>query len=112
MPLYEYECEVCHHRFEVIQKFSDPPVEQCTACGGHVRKLLSSPAIQFKGSGWYITDYARKGSEGSKSSGEKSDSGSSTASSGSAGSEGSTGSGGSTGGSAGSTGSTGSKSSS
>jgi putative FmdB family regulatory protein len=65
MPLYEYECEACGHRFEVIRRFSDPPLEECTACGGKVRKLLSSPAIQFKGSGWYITDYARKGSTGS-----------------------------------------------
>jgi putative FmdB family regulatory protein len=67
MPLYEYECEACSHRFEVIhQRFSDPPVEICPKCGGAVRKLLSSPAIQFKGSGWYITDYARAGkSEGS-----------------------------------------------
>jgi putative FmdB family regulatory protein len=60
MPLYEYQCEACNHRFERIQKFSDPPVEICPACGGSVRKLISSPAIQFKGSGWYITDYARK----------------------------------------------------
>jgi putative FmdB family regulatory protein len=60
MPLYEYECEGCGRRFEVIQKFSDAPVERCETCGGQVRKLLSSPAIQFKGSGWYITDYARK----------------------------------------------------
>ena len=59
MPLYEYECDACAHRFEVIQKFSDAPVETCEKCGGRVRKLLSSPAIQFKGSGWYITDYAR-----------------------------------------------------
>ena len=59
MPLYEYECERCGHRFEVIQKFSDPLVEACPVCGGPVHKLLSSPAIQFKGSGWYITDYAR-----------------------------------------------------
>jgi putative FmdB family regulatory protein len=65
MPLYEYECDACEHRFEKIQKFSDPPVETCPACGGRVRKLLSSPAIQFKGSGWYITDYAKKG-DGSK----------------------------------------------
>ncbi len=62
MPLYEYECEACAHRFEVIRKFSDPPIEICPVCGGHVHKLLSSPAIQFKGSGWYITDYARKSS--------------------------------------------------
>jgi putative FmdB family regulatory protein len=63
MPLYEYQCESCNNRFERIQKFSDPPVETCPACGkGPVRKLLSSPAIQFKGSGWYITDYAKKSS--------------------------------------------------
>jgi putative FmdB family regulatory protein len=62
MPLYEYECEACGHRFEVIRKFSDPPLDICPVCGGHVHKLLSSPAIQFKGSGWYITDYARKSS--------------------------------------------------
>ena len=60
MPLYEYECESHGHRFERIQKFSDPLVEACPECGGPVRKLLSSPAIQFKGSGWYITDYAKK----------------------------------------------------
>jgi putative FmdB family regulatory protein len=60
MPLYEYQCDVCSHRFERIQKFSDPLVDVCPSCGGAVRKLLSSPAIQFKGSGWYITDYAKK----------------------------------------------------
>jgi putative FmdB family regulatory protein len=60
MPLYEYECESCAQRFERIQKFSDPPVEACPSCNGRVRKLLSSPAIQFKGSGFYITDYAKK----------------------------------------------------
>jgi putative FmdB family regulatory protein len=59
MPLYEYQCEA-GHRFERIQKFSDPPVDVCPTCGKPVRKLLSSPAIQFKGSGWYITDYAKK----------------------------------------------------
>ena len=65
MPLYEYECDACGHRFEQIQKFSDPPVEVCPNCGERkVQKLLSSPAIQFKGSGWYITDYARKGAAG------------------------------------------------
>jgi putative FmdB family regulatory protein len=62
MPLYEYQCEACGHRFEQIQKFSDPPIETCPKCGGPVKKLLSSPAIQFKGSGWYITDYAKKDS--------------------------------------------------
>jgi putative FmdB family regulatory protein len=60
MPLYEYECDSCGNRFERIQKFSDPPIDKCPQCGGVVRKLISSPAIQFKGSGWYITDYARK----------------------------------------------------
>jgi putative FmdB family regulatory protein len=60
MPLYEYECSACGNRFEQIQRFSDPPVDVCPRCGERsVRKLLSSPAIQFKGSGWYITDYAR-----------------------------------------------------
>jgi putative FmdB family regulatory protein len=68
MPLYEYQCESCSTRFERIQKFSDPPVDTCPSCGGPVRKLLSSPAIQFKGSGWYITDYARQGKKGSDSS--------------------------------------------
>ena len=62
MPLYEYQCDACSTRFERIQKFSDPPIEVCPSCGGTVKKLLSSPAIQFKGSGWYITDYARKSS--------------------------------------------------
>jgi putative FmdB family regulatory protein len=61
MPLYEYQCEQCGHRFEVIQKFSDAAITVCPTCGGPVHKLLSSPAIQFKGSGWYITDYARAG---------------------------------------------------
>ena len=69
MPLYEYQCDACGHRFEVIQKFSDPPLESCEKCGGGVRKLLSSPAIQFKGSGWYITDYARAGKSGGKTEG-------------------------------------------
>ncbi len=61
MPLYEYECDACGHRFEVIhQRFSDPPVEKCPKCGGPVHKLISSPAFQFKGTGWYVTDYAKK----------------------------------------------------
>ena len=68
MPLYEYECDACGRRFEVIQKFSDPPVEVCQHCGkGPVQKLMSSPAIQFKGSGFYITDYAQKGKSDSSS---------------------------------------------
>jgi putative FmdB family regulatory protein len=60
MPLYEYQCDVCGHRFEVIQKFSDPLADICPKCGSPVRKLISSPAFQFKGSGFYITDYAKK----------------------------------------------------
>jgi putative FmdB family regulatory protein len=74
MPLYEYECDACGHRFEKIQKFSDPLEDTCPKCGGHVHKLMSSPAIQFKGSGFYITDYP-KGDKGSapKSDGGKSD---------------------------------------
>ena len=60
MPLYEYECDTCGHRFEVIQKFSDAKITECPKCQGPVHKLFSSPAIQFKGSGWYITDYAKK----------------------------------------------------
>jgi putative FmdB family regulatory protein len=72
MPLYEYRCESCGHRFEVIQRFSDPPIAVCASCGaGPVVKLLSSPAIQFKGSGWYITDYARKGQDGGDKGGKK-----------------------------------------
>ena len=60
MPLYEYQCDACGHRFEKIQKFSDAREDTCPKCGGIVRKLMSSPAIQFKGSGFYITDYAKK----------------------------------------------------
>ena len=73
MPLYEYECPK-HGTFEKIQKFSDPPLTKCPTCGGPVERLLSAPAIQFKGTGWYITDYARKsgsGKEGSGTSGAK-----------------------------------------
>src|SRR6185369_14366694 len=73
MPLYEYQCGRCG-RFELIRKFSDTPVEGCPTCGSPVEKQLSSPAIQFKGAGWYVTDYAKKSSgEGSKSEGAKSD---------------------------------------
>ena len=76
MPLYEYQCESCSQRLEKIQKFSDPPLETCPACGGALKKLLSSPAIQFKGSGWYITDYAKKStSDAGKSSGKAADGG-------------------------------------
>ena len=60
MPLYEYQCKKCKHRFEKIQKFSDPPVKRCPECGSGVEKLLHAPAVQFKGTGWYVTDYAGK----------------------------------------------------
>ena len=64
MPLYEYQCKKCHHRFEKIQKFSDPHVKKCPDCGGPVEQVISAPAVQFKGSGWYVTDYAKKTSGG------------------------------------------------
>jgi len=69
LPLYEYQCTKCKHTFEKIQKFSDPPVTKCPECGGKVEQLLSDPAIQFKGAGWYVTDYAKKSgtSSGTKS---------------------------------------------
>jgi len=73
VPLYEYECPK-DGTFEKIQKFSDPPLKKCPTCGGPVERLLSAPAIQFKGTGWYITDYARKGDSG----GGKKDGGKST----------------------------------
>ena len=77
MPLYEYQCLECEHRFEKLQKFSDPPVSVCPACGSNkVSQLLSAPAVQFKGTGWYVTDYARSGGGGAKASnsdGAKSD---------------------------------------
>ena len=67
MPLYEYQCTKCKHTFEKIMKFSDPPVTKCPECGGKVQQLLSAPAIQFKGTGWYVSDYAKKsGSPGGK----------------------------------------------
>jgi putative FmdB family regulatory protein len=73
MPLYEYQCEACHQRFEILRKFSDPELDQCTLCGkGPVRRLMSSPAIQFKGSGWYITDYSKKGKSSGESTGTSS----------------------------------------
>lgn len=84
MPLYEYQCKKCGHRFEKIQKFSDPEIKKCPECGGEVERLLSAPAVQFKGSGWYVTDYAKK-SSGASSGGSsdnpaaKSDSSESTA---------------------------------
>lgn len=66
MPLYEYKCEGCGETFEVIQKFADEPLTVHEKCGGPVHRLLSAPAFQFKGSGWYVTDYAKGNSSGPK----------------------------------------------
>jgi putative FmdB family regulatory protein len=60
MPLYEYQCKKCGHLFEKIQKFSDKLIKKCPECGGRVEQTISAPAVQFKGSGWYVTDYAKK----------------------------------------------------
>ncbi|HRB12136.1 MAG TPA: zinc ribbon domain-containing protein [Vicinamibacteria bacterium] len=86
MPLYEYHCLKCG-RFETLQKFSDGPLAACPTCGGTVERLISAPAFQFKGTGWYVTDYGKSGAEapGSKEPGAKgSDSKSSEGASGSA----------------------------
>ena len=71
MPIYEYECRDCGRRLETMQKVSDPPLETCSVCQGSLKKLISAPAFQFKGSGWYVTDYANKGKKGK---GEKTES--------------------------------------
>jgi len=71
MPLYEYQCKKCYHRFEKIQKFSDKPVKKCPECGGSVEQTISAPAVQFKGSGWYVTDYAKKSHAPASDSGSK-----------------------------------------
>jgi putative FmdB family regulatory protein len=73
MPLYEYECKKCHHRFEKIQKFSDRMVRKCPDCGGPVEQMISAPAVQFKGSGWYVTDYPKKSSAQSSADGSGKD---------------------------------------
>jgi putative FmdB family regulatory protein len=64
LPLYEYQCKKCHSLTERIQKFSDSPLTVCPHCGGELEQVLSAPAIQFKGSGWYVSDYAKKSSGG------------------------------------------------
>ena len=74
MPMYEYKCASCGDVFEVIQKFSDEPLHVHPGCGGAVERLISAPSLQFKGSGWYVTDYGRNGSSGEKAK-SKSDSG-------------------------------------
>jgi putative FmdB family regulatory protein len=68
MPLYEYQCKKCGHIFEKILKFSDKPIKKCPECGGAVEQMISAPAVQFKGSGWYVTDYAKKSQSSSSSS--------------------------------------------
>ncbi len=80
MPLYEYHCRRCGKNFEVMQKFSDTPLAVHDECGGEVEKLLSAPALQFKGTGWYVTDYARGGSNGKESKSGKKESSSSDSS--------------------------------
>ena len=72
MPLYEYKCTKCGSAVETIQKVSDSPMKICSQCGGPLNKLISSPAIQFKGTGWYVTDYARKSTEAQESKKENS----------------------------------------
>lgn len=64
MPLYEYQCSDCKKRIEVLQKFSDPVLSECSECGGELERVLSVPSIRFKGSGWYVTDYSGKNSNG------------------------------------------------
>ena len=66
MPLYEYACDSCGETIEALQRFSDPPLETCDSCGGALEKLISAPSIQFKGSGWYVTDYGRNKDAASK----------------------------------------------
>jgi len=75
VPLYEYQCKQCHSLTERIQKFSDPPLTTCPHCGGELEQLISAPAVQFKGSGWYVTDYA--GKSGKSAAGNGADSGNS-----------------------------------
>ena len=70
MPIYEYECRKCKAHTEAFQKVSDKPLTKCQKCGGRLEKLISSPAIQFKGSGWYVTDYAGKATKESDTSSE------------------------------------------
>lgn len=71
MPLYEYQCTKCGHRFEKIQKFSDQKIKKCPECAGPVEQVISAPAVQFKGSGWYVTDYAKKSSTSAPSESSK-----------------------------------------
>jgi putative FmdB family regulatory protein len=116
MPLYEYQCQTCGRRSESLQKMSDPPLTTCEVCGGPLKRLISSPAVQFKGSGWYVTDYAKKsggaaaGSSKGESAESKSESKSDSASAASKSSESSSGSSGSSSSSSSSDGGSGSSS--
>lgn len=74
MPLYEYLCKKCGHRFEKIRKFSDKQLRKCPECGGVIEQVISAPAVQFKGSGWYVTDYPKKGAGSAASSASSSSS--------------------------------------
>lgn len=71
MPLYEYRCQSCGRTREVLQKMSDAPLTVCEDCGGEMKRLVSAPAVQFKGTGWYVTDYAKKSDGGGRSGGDK-----------------------------------------
>lgn len=66
MPIYEYLCEKCGTHIEVIQKISDAPLKRCAKCRGKLEKTISRTSFQLKGSGWYVTDYSRKGAAGDK----------------------------------------------
>jgi len=70
MPIYEFECKKCKAHIEVFQRLSDKSPTKCRKCGGRLERLLSAPAIQFKGSGWYVTDYAKKATKGEKAESE------------------------------------------
>jgi putative FmdB family regulatory protein len=70
MPIYEFECRKCKAHLEVFQKLNDKPPVKCAKCGGRLERKISAPAIQFKGSGWYVTDYASKATKGEKSESE------------------------------------------
>lgn len=73
MPLYEYSCDACGETIEALQRFSDPPLEKCSSCGGNLERLVSAPAIQFKGTGWYVTDYGNKSDQPDQSKTNKND---------------------------------------
>jgi len=89
VPIYEYECESCGHRLEALQRLSEDPLTTCPECGGELKRLISAPAFQFKGSGWYVTDYGGKRAGGDGKSGESKASGTSGEASESKGSTGS-----------------------